>query len=287
MTDDARDRTGPLIECDELAAMMDSGEPITIADVRFSPTGPPGHESYLAGHIPGAHYVDLDTQLAGEPGLRGRHPLPDVAVFAAAMRRIGVRPDVPVVCCDDGPATSAARLWWLLTDAGHPDVLVLNGGVAAWRAAGHTVTRVAPESPNVGTFEPAPGHRPRVNADQAAALPRSGVLLDARAPERYRGESEPVDVRAGHIPGAMHAPTTGNIGPDGRFAAADELRRRFAPLGAVPGTRVGAYCGSGVTAAHEVLALQLAGIPDAALYPGSWSEWIADPNRPVATGGTP
>lgn len=279
--------TEPLIDPGELAAMLDEQVPVTIADVRFLLGGPPGRESYDAGHIPGAHYVDLDTELAGEAGERGRHPLPDVAVFAAAMRRIGVRADVPVVCCDGGNASVAARLWWLLTDAGHPDVRVLDGGLAAWQAAGHAVTTAEPEAPNDGTFEPVPGHRPRLDVADAGELARSGLLLDARAGDRYRGESEPVDPRAGHIPGAVNAPTSDNVGPDGRFLVPSELRDRFAALGAGSGTPVGAYCGSGVTATHAVLALHLAGFPDAALYPGSWSEWSADPNRPVATGPTP
>jgi thiosulfate/3-mercaptopyruvate sulfurtransferase len=255
---------------------------VTLADVRFSLTGPPGRKSYLDGHVPGAHYVDLDTELAGTPGARGRHPLPEVAVFGAAMRRIGVRPEVPVVCCDGAGGTVAARLWWMLTDAGHPDVRVLDGGFAAWAAAGYAVSTAEEPPPGDGTFRPRPGQRPRLDADAAAELARTGTLLDARAGERYRGEQEPVDPRAGHIPGAVSAPTSQNLGPDGRFAAPEALRERFARLGATSGETVGAYCGSGVSAAHEVLALTLAGYGDVALYPGSWSEWSSDPSRPVA-----
>lgn len=277
----------PLISCSELADLLDSARPVTVADVRFELGGPPGYESYLAGHVPGARYVDLDADLAGEPGTGGRHPLPEPAVFAAALRRIGVHPDVPVVCCDGRGATAAARLWWMLTDAGHQRVSVVDGGFAAWQAAGGEVSTRDEPAPGDGTFRPEPGHNRRLDAATVARLPSSGVLLDARAAERYRGEHEPVDPRAGHIPGAVNAPTTDNLLPDGRFASPEALLERFARLGLTPDREVGAYCGSGVTAAHEILALRVAGFPGAALYPGSWSEWVADPDRPVATGPNP
>jgi thiosulfate/3-mercaptopyruvate sulfurtransferase len=204
------------------------------------------------------------------------------------MRAAGVCARRPVVVYDDAGGTIAARAWWLLRHHGHPEVAVLDGGLSAWRAGGHdTETGEAPV-PAPGDFDGLPGHMPTLDADGAAALATpgaGGVLLDARAGERYRGEVEPMDPAAGHIPGARSRPTADNLGADRRFREPAQLAREFAALGAVPGAGVGAYCGSGVTAAHEVLALALAGI-EAALYPGSWSEWSADPARPVTTGET-
>ncbi|MGP3923744.1 sulfurtransferase [Streptomyces sp. 8N616] len=275
-----------IITASELAGESAGERPPVLLDVRWQLGGPPGRPAYDEGHLPGAVYIDLDTELAGPAGAgRGRHPLPDLDVFGAAMRRAGVSADRPVVAYDGGPGWGAARAWWLLRWAGHEDVRVLDGGLAAWTAEGRPLSTVAPE-PAEGTFVPRPGALPLLSADDAAALARSGVLLDARAGERYRGEVEPIDPVAGHIPGAVSAPTTENATEDGRFRAAPELRERFAALGAKEEARVGVYCGSGVSAAHEVLALAVAGIP-AALYVGSWSEWSADPSRPVATGADP
>jgi thiosulfate/3-mercaptopyruvate sulfurtransferase len=274
-----------LINAESLA----SGAPPVLLDVRWRLGGPPGIDSYRAGHLPGAVFVDLDTDLAGPPGSGGRHPLPAAADFEAAMRRAGVSSGYPVVVYDDGDSTIAARAWWTLRYFGHDQVRVLDGGLRAWAAAGQPVTVDEPPV-TAGDFTAAPGQLPVLDAAGAAALARSGVLLDARAGERYRGEIEPVDPAAGHIPGALSAPTTANVGPDGRFLPPDELRRRFEGLGVTTGQpialEVGAYCGSGVTAAHEVLALDLAGIP-ASLYVGSWSGWTTDPSRPVATGPDP
>jgi thiosulfate/3-mercaptopyruvate sulfurtransferase len=263
------------------ALRTDAFQPV-ILDVRYQLGGPPGKPQYEAGHIPGARYVDLDTELAGPPGESGRHPLPDLAVFTEAMRRAGVCDGVPVVVYDGGQGWAAARAWWMLRWAGHEDVRVLDGGLPAWDGPLETAT------PDVrrGDFTPRPGGMAQLTAGQAAALARDGLLLDARAPERYRGEVEPIDRVAGHIPGAVSAPTTDNTGPDGRFLPAAELADRFAALGAVDGTRVGVYCGSGVSAAHQVLALAIAGIP-AELYVGSWSEWSHDGTWPVATGPQP
>ncbi|MEU6576316.1 sulfurtransferase [Streptomyces sp. NPDC046805] len=241
-----------------------------------------GRAAYEAGHLPGAVFVDLDEELASAPGKGGRHPLPDLAEFGTAMRRAGVSSGRPVVVYDGGQGWAAARAWWLLRWTGHPDVRVLDGGLPAWE--GPLATDVP--TPAEGDFEPVPGVAGLLDADGAAALARSGLLLDARAGERYRGEVEPIDPVGGHIPGAVSAPTTRNVGPDGRFLPAAELRARFASLGASDAVPVGVYCGSGVSAAHEVLALAVAGIP-AALYAGSWSEWSADPSRPVAVGPDP
>lgn len=279
----------PLIGVESLARELASGLPPVLLDVRWRLGGPPGIEGYRAGHLPGAVFVDLDTDLAGPPGAGGRHPLPAAADFEAAMRRAGVRDGYPVVVYDDGDSTIAARAWWTLRYFGHDRVRVLDGGLGAWGAAGHPVTTHEPQVA-AGDFTAAEGPLPVLDAAGAAALARSGVLLDARAGERYRGETEPVDPVAGHIPGAVSAPTAANVGPDGRFLPPAELRRRFAGLGVTasqPGApRVGVYCGSGVNAAHEVLALELAGVP-ASLYVGSWSGWTADPGRPVATGPGP
>jgi len=302
-----------LVGAGALAAELARDPAPVLLDVRWRLGGPPGIDSYRRGHLPGAVFADLDRVLAGPPGAGGRHPLPDAAVFQAAMRAAGVSRDRPVVVYDDGDATIAARGWWTLCYFGHQDVRVLDGGYRAWAGAGLAVTTAEP-APAPGGFTAEPGHLPLLDAAAAQATARAGLLLDARAGERYRGETEPVDPVAGHIPGAVSAPTAGNVNPDGTFKDRAALAARFAALlpsgGRPPGdpgpflgglhpprppwggaTRppvppwVGAYCGSGVTAAHEVLALTLAGIP-AALYVGSWSDWVADPARPVATGAS-
>ncbi|MFF0436339.1 sulfurtransferase [Streptomyces sp. NPDC004327] len=271
----------PIISATELLSESAGVAPPVLLDVRWTLGGPPGGPEYAAGHLPGAVYVDLDTELAGPPGKGGRHPLPDPEAFGAAMRRAGVRADTPVVVYDGGLGWGAARAWWLLRWAGHPNVRVLDGGLAAWTGE---LSRETP-APAPGDFTPEPDAGPLalLDADGAAALARSGLLLDARAAERYRGDVEPIDPVGGHIPGAVSAPTTENVGPDGRFLPAAELTGRFTALGAAEAPEVAVYCGSGVSGAHEVLALELAGFP-AALYAGSWSEWSADPGRPVAKG---
>ncbi|MGW0941025.1 sulfurtransferase [Streptomyces sp. NPDC002623] len=279
-----------IITASELAGDLAGDHPPVVLDVRWQlsvakATGEPpfdGRAAYEAGHVPGAAYVDLDRELAGAPGGGGRHPLPDLAEFGAAMRRAGVSAGRPVVVYDGGQGWAAARAWWLLRWTGHPDVRVLDGGLPSWRGdlSVDVHTRVE------GDFEPAPGAAGLLDADGAAALARSGVLFDARAGERYRGEVEPIDRVGGHIPGAVSAPTNDNVGPDGRFLPVEDLRDRFKALGASDGSEVGVYCGSGVSGAHEVLALAVAGIP-AALYVGSWSEWSSDPSRPVAVGPDP
>jgi thiosulfate/3-mercaptopyruvate sulfurtransferase len=282
-----------LIAAAELAELLASaGGPasdstVAVLDVRYLRGGPPGRELYAAGHVPGAVFVDLDSDLAGPPGRGGRHPLPAVDSFAVAMRRAGVSDGHPVVVYDDADSTAAARAWWLLRYFGHSSVRVLDGGFRAWTAAGYPVEPPASGLRAVpGDFSPRPGQLKLLETDDAAALATAGVLLDARAGERYRGEVEPVDPVAGHIPGAVSAPTAQNVNPDGTFRPPGELAARFAALGVPRAAAVGVYCGSGVTAAHEILALTVAGIPDAALYVGSWSAWITDPARPIATGPT-
>ncbi len=276
---------GPLISVTELSRLLDQ---VTVLDVRYRMGGPPGPDEYSAGHIPGAAYVDLDSALAAPPGPRGRHPLPDVEVFQAAMREAGVSDTRPVVVYDDWQGRAAARCWWLLRWAGHADVRVLDGGWAAWVGAGGVVStsldhqEASRDHQAAGDFTARPGQLPILEADDVLALAERGVLVDARNPERYRGEVEPVDPVAGHIPGAVNVPTGANLRDDGTFKSAEELREVYAEAS---GREVAAYCGSGVTAAHDLLAMAVAGI-DGALYPGSWSEWVADPERPVATGST-
>jgi thiosulfate/3-mercaptopyruvate sulfurtransferase len=272
-----------LIGVDELATRLESGSPPVVLDVRWALGDPRGHDHYVAGHVPGAVYVDLETELAGPASPQeGRHPIPAIENLQAAVRRWGVRDGSSVVAYDDVGATSAARAWWLLRWAGVTDVRLLDGGLGAWRASGYPTERGVVR-PVAGDVTLRPGGMPVIDADQAADLARSGALLDARAAERYRGETEPVDPVAGHIPGAMGAPTTDNLDRHGRFLAPESLRERFTELGVDRTAPVGVYCGSGVTAAHEVAALAIVGI-DAALYPGSWSQWCNDPSRPVATG---
>ncbi|WP_207947239.1 sulfurtransferase [Actinomadura sp. 7K507] len=273
----------PLIEVPALDRLLRRHTPVVLLDVRWHLAGPPGFESYRKGHLPGAVFVDLDRDVAGPPGRRGRHPLPEPVAFESAMRRAGVSEDSLVVVYDDADSMSAARVWWSLRYFGHDRVRVLDGGFRAWTEAGRPVSTAEPDV-KPGDFIADPGRLPVLDAEGAAELATAGVLLDARAAERFRGDQEPVDPVAGHIPGARNAPTSGNVGVDGRFLPPELLRERFAKLGATDALDVGAYCGSGVTAAHEILALNLAGIP-AALYVGSWSNWVTDPSNPVATGG--
>ncbi|SEA64189.1 sulfurtransferase [Leifsonia sp. 21MFCrub1.1] len=258
-----------------------------VLDVRWKLGGPPGREEYERGHIPGAVYVDLDTELAGhgEPA-DGRHPLPTAEAFQEAARRWGLGDGDAVVVYDDASGTSAARAWWLLRHAGVRDVRVLDGGIAAWRDAGMPLEKGPGATPIPGSITVRFGALPTLDGDAAAALAADarGVLLDARAGERFRGEVEPVDPRPGHIPGAVSAPTTDNLGTDGRMLPADALAQRFEGLGIGADTPVGVYCGSGVTAAHEALAMVTAGLPMPALYAGSYSAWSNDPERPVVTG---
>jgi thiosulfate/3-mercaptopyruvate sulfurtransferase len=277
-------RAAVLIEAEQLAALLagEDAAPVLL-DVRWTLGRTDGRERYLAGHLPGAVYVDLETELAAPATpADGRHPLPDVAVLQAAARRWGVRAGWAVVAYDASGGTSAARAWWLLRWAGVTGVRLLDGGLGAWRSTGGAL-ETGDVIPAAGDVVLAPGTLATLGADDAAALASTGVLLDARAGERYRGEVEPVDPRAGHIAGAVSAPTAENLDADGRFLGAEALRVRFAALG---GRRVGVYCGSGVTAAHEAAALATLGI-DAALYPGSWSQWSADPTRAVITGPDP
>ena len=242
-----------------------------------------GRREFDAAHVPGAVFVDVDTDLVGPSG-PGRHPLPDPATFAARMAALGIGDGTEVVAYDDGGGTVAARLWWMLDDLGHRAVRVLDGGFAAWVAAGGPVTS------EVGVPEPADHLTLRAAwshvIDQAGLRARLAAgdlsLLDVRAPERYRGDVEPIDPVAGHIPGALSRPTTANLGPDGRFLPPEALRERFADLGG----ESAAQCGSGINACHTILAMRIAGLPDPLLYPGSYSDWSRS-GLPVATGDEP
>ena len=270
-------RDAVIVDVEQLRAALDGSEPPLLLDVRWALGQMDGHARYLDAHLPGAVFVDLDTELAGPASPQeGRHPLPDLAAFEAAARRWGVSGERPVVAYDAVGGTSAARVWWLLRWAGVREVRLLDGGLAAWTDAGLPL-EAGSVTPEPGDVVLVPGALPTIDADQAAAW--DGSLLDARAAERYAGDVEPVDPRAGHIPGARSAPTTGNIDAAGTFLSDAALRERFA---SVEGP-VAVYCGSGVTAAHEVAALASIGI-EAALYPGSWSQWSNDPARPVETG---
>jgi thiosulfate/3-mercaptopyruvate sulfurtransferase len=273
--------TEPLISVPALAEALASAQPPTVLDVRFRLGGPPTRPDYEASHIPGAAFVDLDEDLCGSPGAGGRHPLPDPAAFQKAMRAAGVSQDRPVVAYDGGESQAAARLWWTLRWAGHASVRVLDGGFAAWRA-GKRPVEPGTVTPPPGDFTVRPGQLPVLDAADAAKVAANGVLLDVRVAPRYRGETEPIDRVAGHIPGAVNLPAAELVGPDGHLLPVPVLRERFAAAGVTADRPVGAYCGSGVTAANTVLALTAAGVPDPALYVGSWSHWITDPDRPVA-----
>ncbi|MDJ0357226.1 sulfurtransferase [Paenarthrobacter sp. PH39-S1] len=280
-----------LIEVSALQERMDVGLRTVLLDVRWALGDPDGRADYLRGHIPGAVYVDLEADLSG-PGSpqQGRHPLPEPRAFAESARRWGISDGDTVVAYDDGGSTSAARLWWLLRDAGFDRVLLLNGGLGAWRAAGCPLA-TDDEQPAAGDVVLSSGRMPVVGMgargfNDVAEWAATGILLDARAGERYRGETEPVDPRAGHIPGAVSAPTSQNLSADRRFLPAEELAARFAALGVTAAAPIAVYCGSGVTAAHEIAALEIAGIR-AALFPGSWSAWSSHAGLPVATGAEP
>jgi thiosulfate/3-mercaptopyruvate sulfurtransferase len=277
-----------LITPTELEALLQHGEPVTILDVRWRLDQPDGRGAYEQGHIPGAVYVSLDEELSDHavPG-RGRHPLPSGSALQEHVRRWGVRQDTQVVVYDDWNRAGSARAWWVLTAAGLPDVRILDGGLAAWTAAEGTVET------GTSTTEPSDvvldhrdlyaGGRPTLTAQQVAERGSDTILLDARAPERFRGDVEPVDPVAGHIPGARNAPSTSVLTEGGAFLPERELHELFAASGADATADVGVYCGSGVTAAVTLAALAAAGV-DAALFPGSWSQWSSDPANPVAVG---
>ena len=273
----------PVIDVAALHALIEDARPLVLLDVRWALDGSTGEHSHLAGHLPGAVYVDLDTELAAPASpAAGRHPLPAPEDFAATLRRVGVTEDARIVAYDDTDGGPAARLVWMLRALGH-DASVLSGGVHAWNGPLET-----------GPVTPEPTEVPvrswptesLASADEIAAAD-GAVVIDARAPERYRGEVEPVDPRAGHVPGAVNLPYAGNLDEERRFRPAEELRERFSAAGVTADGETIVYCGSGVTATHDLLALEAAGFTRARLFPGSWSQWSADPDRPVAVGPNP
>lgn len=282
--------TAPLISAERLQAELRSAQPPVLWDVSFDLADVnAGESAYRSGHLPGARYVHLDRDLSSEKnGRNGRHPLPARETFAATAARLGASPGKHVVVYDRQGGMFCVRAWWMLKWLGHEAVSVLDGGLAAWQSAGGELSLDEPSA--VIDAPPYPLAAPLVSSIDAAALQaRLGQpalrVLDARAPERYRGDVEPLDPVAGHIPGAVNRFFKDNLAPDGRFKPAADLRREFETLlaGASP-TAVVHQCGSGVTACHNLLAMEVAGLGGASLYPGSWSEWCADPSRPVARG---
>lgn len=274
-----------LISPDELQSSL-ADPTCVLIDCRFSLTDTDlGRNAYLESHIPGAVYAHLDDDLSGPvvKGQTGRHPLPSVAEFVNTLSAWGIGTGVQVVAYDDTGGSMAARLWWMLRWLGHNDVAVLDGGWQAWNAAGYPV-RSGAEVGQRREFEARPIPELVADATEVERIRNhdSYVLCDCRGADRFRGENETTDPVAGHIPGAISLPYAGNLTEDKTFRPAAELRQRFEQsLGGTASENVVLYCGSGVTAAHSVLAIAYAGLGDARLYPGSWSEWITDPRRPI------
>jgi len=277
-----------LISPAELSDLLEFGSPVRILDVRWSLAEPDGRAAFEAGHIPSAVYVDLEAELSDHsvPD-RGRHPLPSGDALEAALRRWGINDGDTVVVYDDWNRAGSSRAWWVLRTAGLDDVRILDGGLAAWRAFGgpETTETTAPAPGSIGIKyrDLYDGALATLTADDAARIADAGVLLDARAPERFRGEVEPVDPVAGHIPGAANLPSTALLAEDGTFLPQDALRAAFTDRGVTGTETTGAYCGSGVTAAVVVAAAATVGI-ELPLFPGSWSQWSSDASNPIETG---
>ena len=273
-----------LVSVDELAGRLDEPD-LRVVDVRWYLNRPgQGRQAYEAGHIPTAIFLDLDEDLSGEEGA-GRHPLPYPLDFRRRLEEAGIGSEHSVVAYDDTGGTTAARLWWMLDNLGHERVAVLDGGLRAWTDAGRPLSRDVPEYPKARLRLEDRWSRV-IERDELTGRLGTLTLLDARAPERYRGEVEPIDPQAGHIPTAVNAPTPGNLADDGLFRPPDELRRRFDGLGGAAGGDIVTSCGSGTTACHNALAMRLAGLPDPILYVGSFSDWSRG-GMPVATGDEP
>ncbi|MEJ6001941.1 sulfurtransferase [Paucibacter soli] len=277
-----------LIASHELRELVQARAPdLLIVDAGFDLADTEaGTRAHAQGHLPGAHYLHLDRDLSGaKTGANGRHPLPERGAFAARMAALGLSPKTQVVAYDAQGGMYAARLWWMLRWLGHEAVAVLDGGLAAWVAAGGSLVTEPTPAPRPSGFVPGPTLAPSLDADALQAQLGRVRLIDARAGERFRGEIEPLDARAGHIPGASNRFFKDNLRADGCFKSADTLRAEFAPLLAPYAAEAVVHqCGSGVTACHNLLAMEVAGLAGSQLYPGSWSEWSSDPARPVAQG---
>lgn len=272
--------SAPLTTAYELAEALDSRLPPRLLDCRARlGDSDAGHTLWWEAHLPGSVHLDLDRDLAGPPGKGGRHPLPTPQAFTATLQRLGLTPEVPVVLYDDmGGQLAAARAWWMLACwAGHPNVSVLDGGIKSWLGSGEELAEGDSAAPDPSRWVPAFHDEHRVEAAQLSSS--QALLVDARSGERFRGEAEPIDPVAGHIPGAVSRPSADNLTAYGRFKPATQLDAELPEA-----EEVIAYCGSGVTACHTILAYAVAGRPLPRLYPGSWSEWIRDPSRGVATG---
>jgi len=265
---------------------LEAQQGLLLLDCRFSlQDAAAGQRAYATAHLPGARFVDLNRQMSAPhvPGVTGRHPLPARSDWLAQVRAWGLQPSWQVVAYDDAGGAGAARLWWLLRWIGHEKVAVLDGGWQAWLAGGLPVDAAEPPAPATQGFDYAALPALATAIPVEALDTARHLLLDAREPARFRGEVEPIDPVAGHIPGALCSPFSGNLGADGRMLDKAALRAKFA-VAAGPGAEVVCYCGSGVTACHNILAMVHAALPMPALYAGSWSEWITDPRRPVASG---
>ena len=280
-----------LISVEQLRELLASGADLAIVDTRFDLADPAaGERAWHDGHLPGSIYLHLDRDLCsattGPDGVfRGRHPLPDRSSFAATLARCGITPDTQVVALDAQGGVYASRLWWMLRWMGHANVAVLDGGLAAWTAAGGPLGAAAPARRTAPEYPERPSLVATIDANTLSEKLGQFAIVDARAGERFRGEVEPLDKAAGHIPGASNRFFKDNLGADGRFKPADQLRAEFTALfGARPAAEVVHQCGSGVTACHNLLAMEHAALPGTLLYPGSWSEWSSDPARPVALG---
>jgi thiosulfate/3-mercaptopyruvate sulfurtransferase len=274
-----------LINVTQLSSLLEEATSI-VFDCRFALADPAaGRKAYEQAHIPGAYFVDVNRDLSMPhlPGMTGRHPLPKKADWIAQVQSLGIHPDVQVVLYDDNGGASAARMWWMLQWIGHKNVAVLDGGWQAWTAAGMPVTDVVPAPRARASFD-YNTLRSRMSLITASQIDgRSQLLLDARDPPRFRGEVEPIDPVAGHIPGARCSPFSANLNANGTFRSVAELREKFTGADRFD-MPVVCYCGSGITACHNILALAVAGMPMPALYAGSWSEWITNPARPIAKG---
>lgn len=278
----------PLISAADLQELLARRPDTVLLDCSFDLADTTaGERAYAEGHLPGAHYAHLDRDLsAAKTGRNGRHPLRDRESYAAWIGSVGITPTTPVVAYDRQGSMFAVRAWWVLRWLGHDEVAVLDGGLPAWQAAGGALTTETPAKRPAAPYPDLPPAMPRIDAAQLQQRLREVLILDARAPERYRGDVEPLDAVAGHIPGAVNRFFKDNLQPDGRFKPAEELKREFDAL-VTDERQVVHSCGSGVTACHNLLAMEVAGFGRSRLYAGSWSEWCSDPSRPVVQGAAP